>query len=157
MFDEKPEDLAELAAEYHELYSPTNSKGRFPVDSKAKWRGAMPCARRSPKRVRWRAHPYPATRRIQTHFHVRSFVPSQSADPATVSQVARGHALRTAQPEAESAAEPPPPRNPKNPNLLPHPQLRSVTIRKPRTPVRMPRHFPSRTQAQTWQKPDHHP
>ena len=33
MFDEKPEDLAELTAEYHELYSPADSKQRFLVDS----------------------------------------------------------------------------------------------------------------------------
>jgi hypothetical protein len=33
MFDEKPEDLAELAAEYHELYSPADSKERFLVDT----------------------------------------------------------------------------------------------------------------------------
>src|SRR6202789_808867 len=33
MFDEKPEDLAELAAEYHELYSPADSKQRFLVDT----------------------------------------------------------------------------------------------------------------------------
>jgi hypothetical protein len=33
MFNEKPEDLAELAAEYHELYSPADSKERFLVDT----------------------------------------------------------------------------------------------------------------------------
>jgi hypothetical protein len=33
MFDEKPEDLAELAAEYHELYSPADAKQRFLVDT----------------------------------------------------------------------------------------------------------------------------
>src|SRR6202050_5625497 len=33
MFDETPEDLAELPAEYHELYSPADSKERFLVDS----------------------------------------------------------------------------------------------------------------------------
>src|ERR1700722_6561573 len=33
MFDEKSEDLAELAAEYHEQYSPTDAKQRFLVDS----------------------------------------------------------------------------------------------------------------------------
>jgi hypothetical protein len=33
MFDEKPEDLAELAAEYHELCSPADSKQRFLVDT----------------------------------------------------------------------------------------------------------------------------
>ena len=33
MFDEKPEDLAELAAEYHEHYSPTDAKQRFLVDT----------------------------------------------------------------------------------------------------------------------------
>ena len=33
MFNEKPEDLAELAAEYHELYSPADSKQRFLVDT----------------------------------------------------------------------------------------------------------------------------
>jgi hypothetical protein len=33
MFDEKAEDLAELTAEYHELYSPADSKERFLVDT----------------------------------------------------------------------------------------------------------------------------
>jgi len=33
MFDEKPEDLAELAGEYHELYSPADAKQRFLVDT----------------------------------------------------------------------------------------------------------------------------
>jgi hypothetical protein len=33
MFDEKPEDLAELAAEYHEHHSPANSDERFLVDT----------------------------------------------------------------------------------------------------------------------------
>jgi hypothetical protein len=33
MFDEKPEDLAELAAEYHEQYTPADAKERFLVDT----------------------------------------------------------------------------------------------------------------------------
>src|SRR5580658_9340177 len=33
MFDEKPEDLAELAAGYHEQYSPADAKQRFLVDT----------------------------------------------------------------------------------------------------------------------------
>jgi hypothetical protein len=33
MFDEKAEDLADLAAEYHELYSPADAKERFLVDT----------------------------------------------------------------------------------------------------------------------------
>src|ERR1700689_1247714 len=33
MFDEKPEDLAELAAEYHEHHNPANSDQRFLVDT----------------------------------------------------------------------------------------------------------------------------
>src|SRR5580700_9445810 len=33
MFDETPEDLADLTAEYHELYSPADSKERFLVDA----------------------------------------------------------------------------------------------------------------------------
>jgi hypothetical protein len=33
MFDEKPEDLAELAAEYHEHHSPADSDQRFLVDT----------------------------------------------------------------------------------------------------------------------------
>src|SRR5580692_2522636 len=33
MFDETPEDLAELTAEYHELCSPADSKERFLVDT----------------------------------------------------------------------------------------------------------------------------
>jgi hypothetical protein len=33
MFDEKAEDLADLAAEYHELYSPADAKQRFLVDT----------------------------------------------------------------------------------------------------------------------------
>ena len=33
MFDEKPEDLAELTAEYHELYSPADAKQRLLVDT----------------------------------------------------------------------------------------------------------------------------
>jgi hypothetical protein len=40
MFDEKPEDLAELTAEYHELYSPADAKQRFLVDTlvASEWR-----------------------------------------------------------------------------------------------------------------------
>src|SRR6204780_1180833 len=33
MFDEKPEDLAELAAEYHEPHTPADAKERFLVDT----------------------------------------------------------------------------------------------------------------------------
>jgi beta-xylosidase len=33
MFDEKPEDLAELSAEYHEHHSPANSDESFLVDT----------------------------------------------------------------------------------------------------------------------------
>jgi hypothetical protein len=33
MFDEKADDLAELTAEYHELYNPADSKERFLVDT----------------------------------------------------------------------------------------------------------------------------
>src|ERR1700734_469519 len=33
MFDEKPEDLAELSAEYHEQYSPANAHERLLVDT----------------------------------------------------------------------------------------------------------------------------
>src|SRR5580692_12775815 len=33
MFDEKSEDLVELAAEYHEQYNPTDAKQRFLVDT----------------------------------------------------------------------------------------------------------------------------
>src|ERR1700689_3897083 len=33
MFDEKPEDLAELAAEYHEQYTPADAKERFLGDT----------------------------------------------------------------------------------------------------------------------------
>ena len=33
MFDERPEDLAELADEYHELYTPADAKQRFLVDN----------------------------------------------------------------------------------------------------------------------------
>jgi hypothetical protein len=33
MFDERPEDLAELADEYHELYTPADAKERFLVDN----------------------------------------------------------------------------------------------------------------------------
>jgi hypothetical protein len=33
MFDEKPEDLAELTAEYHEQYSPADANQRFLVDT----------------------------------------------------------------------------------------------------------------------------
>jgi hypothetical protein len=33
MFDESAEDLADLAAEYHEQYSPANPKQRFLVDT----------------------------------------------------------------------------------------------------------------------------
>src|ERR1700691_2873287 len=33
MFDEKPEDLAELAAEYHEHHSPADANQRFLVDT----------------------------------------------------------------------------------------------------------------------------
>src|ERR1700722_8701518 len=40
MFDEKPGDLAELAAEYHEQYSPADAKERFLVDTlvASEWR-----------------------------------------------------------------------------------------------------------------------
>jgi hypothetical protein len=40
MFDENPEELAELAAEYNELYSPADAKERFLVDTlvASEWR-----------------------------------------------------------------------------------------------------------------------
>src|ERR1700721_2498513 len=44
MFDEKPEDLAELSAEYHEHHSPADSDQRFLVDTLVhnEWRPRRP-------------------------------------------------------------------------------------------------------------------
>ena len=112
MFDETPEDLAELAAEYHEHYSPADFPERSLVDTMVhnEWRlrrmrrveaglweharnlfivknsGAGPCPAKLVTRNRSqarRAHVRPATLTIQTHFHVLSFDPSKSENPAS--------------------------------------------------------------------------
>jgi hypothetical protein len=100
MFDEKPEDLAEFAAEYHEHHCPADSDQRFLVDTLVANEWRLRRTRRVEAELWQSAHDLfeervarahglrtpqpaaePAIRTIQTHFRVLSFGPSNSKTP----------------------------------------------------------------------------
>jgi hypothetical protein len=126
MFDESAEDLADLAAEYHGQYSPANPKERFLVDTLVNNEWRLRRLRRVEAELWEHA--------TNTFLAANSEAPACSSGDAFASAsptferlqrvvnscertyhralkklVARGHALRTPQAEAEPAAEPPAP------------------------------------------------
>jgi hypothetical protein len=135
MFDEKPEDLAELAAEYHELCSPADSKERFLVDTLVANEWRLRRTRRVEAELWQSAHDLFIVRNIDTTSTCTSG-DAFATDSATferlqrvvnscervwhralkelerLQEVARGHALRTPQPASEPAAAPAPPSQP---------------------------------------------
>ncbi len=127
MFDESAEDLAELAAEYHEQYSPADAKERFLVDTLVhnEWR------LRRMRRVEAVLWEHAADSFLAQHPDAEA---CNSADAFTTNsgyferlqrvvngcernyhralkelEVARGHALRTPQTETQPAAPAPTP------------------------------------------------
>ena len=169
MFDEKPEDLAELAAEYHEHHSPANSDERFLVDTLVHNEWRLRRTRRVEAELWQTAYNAFLVKNIETTITCTSG-DAFATDSSTFErlqrvvnslerawhralkelqrlQVARGHALRTPQPEPSkptsanmgsvhqnpktpppAAPQPPPapshaapntPANPRKPNHLP--------------------------------------
>jgi hypothetical protein len=126
MFDETPEDLAELAAEYHELYSPADAHERSLVDTLVanEWRI------RRMRRVEAGLWEHASNLFIVKNLDTTTTCTSAEAfatDSATFERlqrvvsscerdyhrahkelVARAHGLRTPQPETEPEAEPQP-------------------------------------------------
>jgi hypothetical protein len=144
MFDEKPEDLAELAAEYHQHHSPANSDQRLLVDTLVHNEWRLRRMRRVEAELWQTAHDLFIVRNIDTTSTCTSG-DAFATDSATferlqrvvnsceriyhrtsqelerLQEVARGHALRTPQPEPEPdapAAEP---------ALSPQPEQSKVT------------------------------
>jgi hypothetical protein len=133
MFDEKPEDLAELSAEYHELCSPADAKQRLLVDTLVHNEWRLRRMRRVEAELWQTAHDLFIVRNIDTTSTCTSG-DAFATDSATferlqrvvnscervyhrasqelerLQEVARGHALRTPQPEPDAtpAAEPAP-------------------------------------------------
>ena len=152
MFDEKPEDLAELSAEYHELCSPADAKQRLLVDTlvHSEWR--LRRMRRVEAELWQTAHnafivenidrtstctsgdafatgsaTFECLQRVANCCE-RVYHRALHELERLQEEVARGHALRTPQP-----------RLPQPPNRLP------------------PRHLPARTPPRTPPKPNHPP
>ena len=130
MFDEKPEDLAELAAEYHEHHSPANSDERFLVDTLVHNEWRLRRTRRVEAELWQTAYNAFLVKNIETTITCTSG-DAFATDSSTFErlqrvvnslerawhralkelqrlQVARGHALRTPQPEAEPVPTPEP-------------------------------------------------
>jgi hypothetical protein len=160
MFDEKPEDLADLTAEYHELYNPADSKERFLVDTLVhhEWR------LRRMRRVEAELWQTAYNLFIVKNIEVTSTCTSGDAfatDSATFErlqrvanscdrvyhrasqelerlQVARGHALRTPQTETESghgpAAETAPAQPPQPEQSKPTSTSSASVHQNPKTP-----------------------
>jgi hypothetical protein len=131
MFDEKPEDLAELAAEYHEHHSPANSDQRFLVDTLVHNEWRLRRIRRVEAELWQSASDLFIVKNLDTTVTCTSgdaFATdsstferlqrvANSCDRAyhrahkeleRLQEVARAHGLRAGQPEAEPAAEPAP-------------------------------------------------
>jgi hypothetical protein len=134
MFDERPEDLAELAAEYHEHHCPADSDQRFLVDTLVANEWRLRRTRRVEAELWQSAHDFFIVKNIDTTSTCTSgdaFATDSSTferlqrlvnscerawrralkELQHLQEVARGHALRTTQPETEPgyAAPAPPP------------------------------------------------
>ncbi len=143
MFDEKPEDLAELAAEYHEHHSPANSDERFLVDTLVHNEWRLRRTRRVEAELWQTAYNAFLVKNIETTITCTSG-DAFATDSSTFErlqrvvnslerawhralkelqrlQVARGHALRTPQP-APDAPEPAPEPVPNPAAAAPTPQ-----------------------------------
>ena len=127
MFEETPEDLAELAAEYHELYNPADSHERALVDSLVHNEWRLRRMRRVEAGLWDRARDLFIVKNLDTTVTCTS-AEAFATDSGTFERlqrvanacdrayhcahrelvVARGHALRSSQPEAEPAPTPQP-------------------------------------------------
>ena len=120
MFTESAEDLAELAAEYHELHSPANADERFLVDTliNNEWRlRRLRCVEadlwRAATKLFLETHPDvteagsgdaftnsgPAFDRLHRMMNSCERHYQRARQQLQAAQVARGHGLRTPQPE----------------------------------------------------------
>jgi hypothetical protein len=150
MFNEKPEDLAELAAEYHELYSPADSKERFLVDTLV--------------HNEWRLR---RTRRVEAELwqtasnaflvkNIETTITCTSGD-AFATDSAKWRWAIPCEPRIPKPSQPlPPPNPPPKPNHRnppPEKWLRSVKIQTPRLPPRLPSHLPGAPPARTPRNP----
>ena len=129
MFDEKAEDLAELSAEYHELCSPADAKQRLLVDTlvHSEWRlRRMRRVEAELWQTAYNAFIVENIDRTSTCTSGDAFATGSATferlqrvvnccervyhralqELERRQEVARGHALRTPQPEAEPAPEP---------------------------------------------------
>jgi hypothetical protein len=127
MFDEKPEDLAELAAEYHEQYSPVDPKQRFLVDTLVANEWRLRRMRRVEAELWQSASDLFIVKNLDTTVTCTSGE-AFATDSSTFErlqrvvnscervyhralkelEVAQGHALQAAQPESEPAPAPQP-------------------------------------------------
>jgi hypothetical protein len=174
----KPEDLAELSAEYHGLYSPADSKERFLVDTLVQHEWRIRRIRRAEAALWQTAY----NTFIVKNIEVTSTCTSGDAfatDSATFERlqrvanscerayhralrelelkVARGHALRTEQPEPE-------PKPAAQPEQSKPTSESSASVRQnPKSPPpaapsrRLPRHLPARPPPQAPRKPGQDP
>jgi hypothetical protein len=129
MFDEKPEDLAELSAEYHELCSPADAKQRLLVDTlvHSEWRlRRMRRVEAELWQTAYNAFIVENIDRTSTCTSGDAFATGSATfeclqrvenccervyhralqELERLQEVARGHALRTPQPAAGPAADP---------------------------------------------------
>jgi hypothetical protein len=109
MFDEKPEDLAELAAEYHEHHRPADADQRFLVDTLVHNEGRLRRTRRVEANLWYHAYDACLVKNIETTLTCTSgdAFATDSYTFERLQLVARGHALRCPQPESESEPRPP--------------------------------------------------
>jgi hypothetical protein len=100
MFDEKPEDLAELAAGYHEQYSPADAKQRFLVDTLVHNEWRLRRTRRVEAELWQSAYNLFIVKNIDTTSTCTSG-DAFATDSST--EVARAHGLRTPQPRSRAS------------------------------------------------------
>jgi len=161
MFDEKPEDLAELSAEYHELCNPADAKQRLLVDTMVHNEWRLRRSRRVEAELWQTAHNTFIVKNIETTSTCTSgdafatdsaiFERLQRVVNAcerayyrashdlerlqeVAQEVARAHGLRTGHPEAEPAAEPAPPEPPKPEQSKPTSAKMGSVRQNPQTP-----------------------
>jgi hypothetical protein len=131
MFDEKPEDLAELSAEYHELCNPADAKQRLLVDTMVHNEWRLRRSRRVEAELWQSAHNLFIVRNIEVTATCTSgdafatdsalferlqrvvnacerLYHRASHELERLQEVARAHGLRPEKPEAEPESEPGP-------------------------------------------------
>jgi hypothetical protein len=129
MFDEKPEDLAELADEYHELYIPADGKERFLVGTLVNNEWRLRRMRRV-EAVLWE-HAADAFLAEHPEAEACNSAHAFATNAGYFERQWRGPMACILRDPGRGPLSPRHPRNPNNPHPVPRIWLRSIKIRKP--------------------------